>query len=66
MKIIIEKSDLERIADDIQHEATMLDLADADSAAEDIAFYVPMILGDIEQLKRLADDGEPATGNAII
>ena len=65
MKIMIEKDELEHIAENIQHEATMLDLADEDSAADDISFYVPMILNDADKLKRLADDGEPEnTGGA--
>ena len=59
MKIIIEKSDLDRLIDDIQHEADMLSLADETTAAEDLSFYVPMIQGDVEELKRLADAAEP-------
>ena len=57
MKIMIEKNELERIAADIQHEATMLDLADEESAKEDLDFYVPMILDDADKLQRLADSG---------
>ena len=59
MKIIIEKSDLERIADDILHEVTMLTLSDEEDAADDLSFYVPMIFEDAEKLKRLAEEGEP-------
>ena len=65
MKIMIEKNELERIAEDIQHEATMLDLADEESAAEDISFYVPMILDDVIKLKCLADDGQPAATGGV-
>ncbi|MBR0266462.1 MAG: hypothetical protein IJQ71_03395 [Clostridia bacterium] len=61
MKIIIEKSDLERIVDDIQHEADMLSLADESTAAEDLSFYVPMIQGDVEDLKRLIETEKPAS-----
>lgn len=59
MKIIIEKADLERIAEDILHEATMLSFTDEDDAGDDLSFYVPMIQADAERLKRLADESKP-------
>ena len=59
MKIIIEKSDLERIAEDIQHEATMLSFTDEEDAGDDLSFYVPMILEDAEKLQRIIDEAKP-------
>ena len=58
MKIIIEKEDLERLAEDIRHNASMLELSEKDEAAEEISFYVPVIQEDAAMLKRMADTAE--------
>ncbi len=50
MKKIIDTKDLEPIADDILHNVFMLELANEDSAEDDIDFYVPYIKRAAENL----------------
>ena len=49
MKISVESKDLISIADDIQHNCTMLSFTDEEDAEDDVAYYVPVI-------QQLADD----------
>ena len=60
MKKIIEANDLHMIADEILHNVLMLELADSDTAEDDLLFYVPRIKRCAEDLKGIAKVCEPA------
>lgn len=60
MKLLVEKADLEAIAEDLLHNSMMLEFTDTDNAEDDLAFYLPRIRDNAEQLKRLADESAPA------
>jgi len=59
MKIIIDKTDLERIAEDLLHNAAMLEMSDEDEIEDNLAFYLPRIEDNAFQLRQLVDNGQP-------
>ena len=61
MKIIIDKTDLERIAEDLLHNAAMLEMSDEDEIEDNLAFYLPRIEDNAFQLRQLVDNGQTVT-----
>ena len=62
MKIEIESNDLLAIADEIEHNCTMLGFTDGEDAEDDLSFYVPVIRDLAERLRSLVALKEKQTG----
>ena len=58
MKALIETKDIQMIADEIHHNALMLELYDEETASNDIDFYVPQIKQAAEELLRIVQASE--------
>ena len=61
MKIEIESNDLLAIADEIEHNCTMLGYTDGEDAEDDIAFYVPVIRSMADRLKSIVNEQQEGT-----
>ncbi len=59
MKIVIEDTDLNLIADDIMSSVRMLELADEDTAIDDLELYLPRIRKAVEDLNSKAATAAP-------
>ncbi len=61
MRIEIESNDLLAIADEIEHNCTMLGYTDGEDAEDDLSFYVPVIREQAQRLRTLAAHKEKQT-----
>ena len=59
-RIIIDATVLAAIAQEIEHNCSMLNLSDEESAADDISFYVPRIQNAVYTLRETIKKAEPA------
>ena len=58
--IVIDSAALGAAIDEIEHNCLMLDLADEETALEDIGFYVPFIRRTAEDLRQMIKTAAPA------
>ena len=59
-RIIVDAAALDAIVRDVEHNCSMLALADEESAADDVEFYVPEIQRAADRLRGLIREAEQA------
>lgn len=65
-RVMCDSAALSAVLGEIEHNCSMLALSDEETAAEDVAFYVPQIQRAADELRRIINQAEPAQHNKQI